>query len=49
MKENIHFLKLKANNTILRKINQITKNKFVKSSFNIVNVSKIKNYEKLKL
>ena len=51
MKENIHFLKLKANNIIMRKINQIAKKNKVllNPSFNIVNVSKIKNYEKLKL
>ncbi len=51
MREDIDYLKLRSNKIILNKIKQIAKkNKVVLNpNFNVVDVSKIKNYEKLKL
>ena len=51
LRENIQYLKLKSNKIILEKINQIAKkNKVVLNpNFNVVEVSKIKNYRNLKL
>ena len=50
-RENIQYLKLKSNKIILEKINQIAKKNKVllNPNFNVVEVSKIKNYRNLKL
>ena len=50
-RENIQYLKLKSNKTILEKINQIAKKNKVllNPNFNVVEVSKIKNYRNLRL
>ena len=50
-RENIQYLKLKSNKIILKKINQIVKKNKVllNPNFNVVEVSKIKNYRSLKL
>ena len=49
MRENIDYLKIKTNKEILKKINQIAKkNKVVLNpNFNVVDISKIKNYSRL--
>tara|TARA_B100000963_G_C22389549_1_gene563836 strand:+ start:22 stop:411 length:390 start_codon:yes stop_codon:yes gene_type:complete len=51
LKENIDYLKLKSNKIILTKINQIAKkNKVILNpKFNVIDLSKIKNYKNLKL
>ena len=51
LRENIQYLKLKSNKIILEKINQIAKkNKVVLNpTFNVVDLSKIKNYKNLKI
>ena len=51
LKENIDYLKLRSNEIILKKINQIAKKNKVllNPNFNVLELSKIKNYEKLKL
>ena len=50
-RENIQYLKLKSNKIILEKINQIAKKNKVllNPNFNVVEVSKIKNYRNLRL
>ena len=50
-KEKIDYIKLKSNKVILNKIKDITKKNKVllNPDFNIVDVSKLKNYYKLKL
>ena len=49
LKENVHFLKLRSNKIILSKINQIAKKNKVllNPSFNVVDLTKIKNYKNL--
>ena len=51
IRENIHYLKLRSNKIILNKINDIAKKNKVllNPNFNIVDVSKIKNYKNLKI
>ena len=51
LRENIDYLKLRSNKIILNKINQIAKKNKVllNPNFNIVDVTKIKNYKNLKL
>ena len=51
IKEKIHYLKLKSNEIILNKINQIAKKNKVllNPDFDVVDFSKIKNYKKLDL
>ncbi len=51
LREKIDYLRLKSNLQILKKINQIAKkNKVVLNpTFNVVDLSKIKNYKKLKI
>ncbi len=51
LNENIDYLKIKTNKIILNKIRQIAKKNKVllNPNFNILDVSKIKNYENLKL
>lgn len=51
IKENIDYLKLRSNKIILDKINQIAKkNKVVLNpNFDVVDLSKIKNYKNLKI
>ena len=51
LREKIDYLKLKSNKIILKKINQIArKNKvLLNPNFNIVELSKIKNYKNLKI
>ena len=51
LRENIDYLKLRSNKIILSKINQIAKkNKVVLNpTFNVVDLSKIKNYKNLKI
>ena len=51
LRENIDYLKLKSNKVILKKINQVAKKNKVllNPKFNIVEVSKIKNYKNLKI
>ena len=51
LKENVDYLKLKSNKIILKKIGQIAKKNKVllNPNFNIVDLTKIKNYKNLKL
>ena len=51
LRQNIDYLKLRSNKIILNKINQIAKknNVLLNPAFNIVELSKIKNYKKLKI
>ncbi len=51
LRENIDYLKLRSNKIILEKVNQIAKkNKVVLNpTFNVVDLSKIKNYKNLKI
>ena len=51
IRENIDYLKLRSNKIILNKINQMAKkNKVVLNpNFNVVDLSKIKNFRKLKI
>ena len=51
LRENIDYLKLRSNKIILNKINQIAKKNKVllNPNFNIVDVTKIKNYKNLKI
>ena len=51
IRENIDYLKLRSNKIILSKINQMAKkNKVVLNpNFNVVDLSKIKNFRKLKI
>ena len=51
LREKINYLKLKSNKTILSKINQIAKkNKVILNpNLSVIDLSKIKNYENLKL
>ena len=51
IRENIDYLKLRSNKIILSKINQMAKkNKVVLNpNFNVVDLSKIKNFKKLKI
>ena len=51
IRENIDYLKLRSNRIILNKINQMAKkNKVVLNpNFNVVDLSKIKNFRKLKI
>ena len=51
LRENIDYLKLKSNKVILKKIKQVAKKNKVllNPKFNIVEVSKIKNYKNLKI
>ena len=51
IKENIDYLKIKSNKIILKKINQIAKKNKVllNPTFNVVDLSKIKNYKNIKL
>ena len=51
LRENIDYLKLRSNKIILNKINQMAKkNKVVLNpNFNVVDLSKIKNFRKLKI
>ena len=51
MRENIDYLKLKSDKIILNKINQIAKKNKVllNPNFNIVEVSRIKNYKNFKI
>ena len=51
LRQNIDYLKLRSNKIILNKINQIAKknNVLLNPGFNIVELSKIKNYKKLKI
>ena len=51
LKENINYLKLKSNKTILSKINQIAKkNKVILNpNFSVIDLSKLKNYKNLEL
>ena len=51
LRQNIDYLKLRSNKIILNKINQIAKknNFLLNPAFNIVELSKIKNFKKLKI
>ena len=51
LRENIDYLKLRSSKIILRKINQIAKKNKVllNPNFNIVDLSRIKNYKNLEL
>ena len=51
MKENIHYLKIKSNKDIFNKINQVAKKNKVllNPNFDVVDLSKIKNYRNLKI
>ena len=51
LRQNIDYLKLRSNKIILNKINQIAKknNVLLNPAFNIVDLSKIKNFKKLKI
>ena len=51
LKENIDYLKLRSNKIILSKINQIAKKNKVllNPNFNVVELSKIKNFENIKI
>ncbi len=51
LREKIHYLKLRSNKTILNKINQIAKKNKVllNPDFNVIDLSKIKNYNRIKI
>ncbi len=51
LKENIDYLKIRSNSIVMSKIRQIAKKNKVllNPNFNIVNLSKIKNYNNLKI
>ena len=51
MELNIHYLKLRSNKIIMNKINQIAKKNKVllNPNFNVVELSKIKNFKNLKI
>ena len=51
LRENIDYLKLKSNIVVLKKINQIAKKNKVllNPDFNVVDLTKLKNYKQLKI